>query len=164
MLNPFKQQSRFLWAIAATCSALMLSTIPGMGRASAEGLSNPMTAPSSAQNSGISLYGETPHANQPGQGYMIFEQRGQTLIGVFYYPQSEFSCFTGQRKGQQLEILTLPSHQDTMTSLSLSLLQLKPISSIGPSERDALATCRQDVIAFLQQQQTAQELKLQWTN
>ncbi len=160
--NSFKKQNRFLWAIAATCSVFALSIVPGMGKA--EGRPETVTVPSSAQNLGIALYGETPHANQTGQGYIIFEQRGQTLMGAFYYPQSEFSCFTGQRKGQQLEILTLPSHQDTMTNLSLSLEQLQQISTIGSSERDALATCRQDVTAFLQQQQTAQDLKFQWTN
>ncbi|MCG6135854.1 MAG: hypothetical protein MET45_14560 [Nostoc sp. LLA-1] len=45
---------------------------------------------------GIYLYGQSPRANQLGQGYVIFQQRQGRVTGALYMPQSEFSCFQGK--------------------------------------------------------------------
>ena len=109
--------------------------------------------------SGIYLYSETANPNEVGQGYIIFEkQDDNTLIGAFYYPQSEYSCFTGHQNNDQLEVLSLPNYQDPMTSLSLPLGEMTAVNEIGSAEKSTLAACRQDVIAFLKQNQTAMDL------
>jgi hypothetical protein len=110
-----------------------------------------------ANDHGISIYTESPNTQAANQGYIIFEKRGETLVGAFYYPQSEFSCFTGHQKNQSLEILALPGYQEPMSSFSISLNELTSVSEIGETEKQTLAACRQDVTAFLNQNQTALE-------
>jgi hypothetical protein len=44
---------------------------------------------------GIYLYGQSPTANQIGQGYIVFEKRQGKVTGAMYMPSSEFSCFQG---------------------------------------------------------------------
>lgn len=44
---------------------------------------------------GIYLYGQSPEANQLGQGYIIFQKQQDRVIGALYVPSSEFSCFQG---------------------------------------------------------------------
>lgn len=149
-----KTQWQRLLAIAC-CGAISISAA-GVSPANAERHNETET--------GISLYGETPQANQPGQGYIIFEQQGDRLVGAFYYPQSEYSCFTGTKNGSNLEILALPNHQDPMANLSLSLNQMQQVQNIGVSEKQTLAACRQDVVAFLNQRQSTLDLANQLTN
>jgi len=44
---------------------------------------------------GVYLYGQSPEANQIGQGYIIFKKRQDKVSGALYMPNSEFSCFQG---------------------------------------------------------------------
>ncbi|MBW4558862.1 MAG: hypothetical protein KME59_23665 [Trichormus sp. ATA11-4-KO1] len=44
---------------------------------------------------GIYLYGQSPKANQIGQGYVVFQKQQGRVTGALYMPQSEFSCFQG---------------------------------------------------------------------
>jgi hypothetical protein len=44
---------------------------------------------------GVYLYGQSPQANQLGQGYIVFEKRQGQVKGALYMPSSEFSCFQG---------------------------------------------------------------------
>lgn len=143
-------QWKRLLAIAA--GALSISVTVGVSAAKAEGEAI------ASGTSEISVYSETSQANQVGQGYLIFEERGETLIGAFYYPQSEYSCFTGQKNGQTLEILSLPSYQEPMSNFSLSLDQMQSVRQISGAEKQVLSACRQDVVAFLNQRQTAMDL------
>ena len=136
-------------AIALSCGAVILSFQVNTPTA--------LASEASPEEQRISLYSETAHPNATNQGYIIFEKRGETLIGAFYYPQSEYSCFTGHQAGQNLEILSLPSYQEPMSSFSLSLNDMQAVSEIGASEQQTLAACRQNVIAFLNQTQTAME-------
>lgn len=103
------------------------------------------------------LYGETAEANQLGKGYIVFQQQQDRIVGAFYYPQSEFSCFIGKLENSNLRVLSLPTHQDPISSFSLSMNELTAISNIGSAERQSLAACQQDAIAFLQENQTAME-------
>lgn len=44
---------------------------------------------------GTYSYGQSPERNRIGQEYMVFEMHQGKVIGAFYLPQSEFSCFQG---------------------------------------------------------------------
>jgi hypothetical protein len=44
---------------------------------------------------GIYLYGQSPKANELGQGYIIFQKQQGKVTGALYMPQSEFNCFQG---------------------------------------------------------------------
>ncbi len=105
----------------------------------------------SPEQDGVYLYGEASIANQLGKGYFIFRQSGQKIVGAMYYPQSEFTCFTGHRIAtnvhlQPFELGNQPlSGQD---ALEVSLPTLYKIAQIGGSERQALATCQQEATAL----------------
>ena len=57
------------------------------------------------QKDGIYLYGQSPKPQQVGQEYMVFEVREGKVIGAFYLPQSEFSCFNGTLQSGNLALM-----------------------------------------------------------
>ena len=57
------------------------------------------------QKDGIYLYGQSPKPQQIGQEYMVFEVREGKVIGAFYLPQSEFSCFNGTLQSGNLALM-----------------------------------------------------------
>lgn len=54
---------------------------------------------------GIYLYGQSPEPEQMGQEYMVFEVRQGKVIGAFYLPYSEFSCFYGTLQSGELALM-----------------------------------------------------------
>lgn len=54
---------------------------------------------------GIYLYGQSPEPEQMGQEYMVFEVRRGKVIGAFYLPYSEFSCFQGSLQSGKLALM-----------------------------------------------------------
>lgn len=104
------------------------------------------------------LYGETAEANEPGQGYIVFQHQNDKIVGAFYYPQSEYSCFTGKMNASTLKVLSLPTAQDPISSFSLSMDELTAIPSIGPEELETLAACQREVTAFLKENHTVMEV------
>ena len=54
---------------------------------------------------GIYLYGQSPEPEQIGQEYMVFEVRQGKVIGAFYLPYSEFSCFHGNLQSGKLALM-----------------------------------------------------------
>ena len=58
---------------------------------------------------GIYLYGQSPEPEQIGQEYMVFEVRQGKVIGAFYLPHSEFSCFSGRLQSGSLALLVANS-------------------------------------------------------
>lgn len=56
------------------------------------------------EKDGIYLYGQSPKPEQVGQEYMVFEARAGKVIGAFYLPHSEFSCFYGTLQSGDLAL------------------------------------------------------------
>ncbi|MGF1603083.1 MAG: hypothetical protein ACFCU8_13875 [Thermosynechococcaceae cyanobacterium] len=113
----------------------------------------------SAANSQTYLYGESAQVNQVGKGYVVFQRRGEQVVGAFHHPQSEFSCFTGKMTGQQLDVVTLESEQEESVSVRVPLSQLHHIETTSASVQNSLKTCQQDVAALgVQQQAIAKNL------
>ncbi len=110
---------------------------------------------------GTYLYGETTKANQIGQGYVVFRKQGQTVTGAFYYPQSEFSCFTGTVKNQRLEVLSLGMPHENVIEVEVPLTTMHRIPSVGSSEHNSLGMCQKEVAAYQQRQQLAAPMT-QW--
>lgn len=106
--------------------------------------------PEQYQETQTYLYGESAQANQVGKGYIIFQRQGQSVVGAFHYPQSEFSCFVGNLQAQQLKILTLESEQEASLSVNVPLSKLHTIEAIGSSEKNSLRTCQQAASVELQ--------------
>lgn len=57
------------------------------------------------EKDGIYLYGQSPKPEQIGQEYMVFEMNRGKVVGAFYLPQSEFSCFQGNLKSGKLALM-----------------------------------------------------------
>lgn len=104
---------------------------------------------------GIYLYGDVPQANQLGQGYVVFKKNGSTVTGAFFYPQSEFNCFTGHINQERLDVLSLGSPHEEAIAVEASLSQMHPIQTLGNAEKDSLSLCQQEVAAYQKQQSIA---------
>ncbi len=116
----------------------------------------PVTDPEQYREKQTYLYGESAQANQVGKGYIIFQRQGQSVVGAFHYPESEFSCFVGDIQAQQLQVLTLESEYEASLSVDVSLSKLHTIETIGSSEKNSLRTCQQ--AASVEQQQNIVQL------
>lgn len=54
---------------------------------------------------GIYLYSQSPEPELIGQEYMVFERRQGKIIGAFYLPYSEFTCFSGTLSSGKLALM-----------------------------------------------------------
>jgi len=111
---------------------------------------------------GTYLYGDSSEANQIGQGYVVFSKQGQQVIGAFYYPQSEFSCFTGKIEQQHLAVLSLGFSHETAVDVEVPLTQMHQIPAVNDNTLESLDQCQQEIAAYQKQQQIAAPLN-QWT-
>jgi len=57
------------------------------------------------QQDGVYLYGRAPQPQQIGQEYMVFEVEQGKVVGAFYLPYSEFSCFSGNINSGELALM-----------------------------------------------------------
>ncbi len=64
------------------------------------------------ERDGIYLYGQSSEPAQIGHEYVVFELRQDKVVGAFYLPQSEFSCFEGTLRSGKLS-LTIASNPDS---------------------------------------------------
>lgn len=58
---------------------------------------------------GIYLYSQSPEPEKIGQEYIVFEVRQGKVIGAFYLPHSEFSCFYGTLESGELALMVANS-------------------------------------------------------
>lgn len=111
---------------------------------------------------GVYLYGQSPKANQLGQGYIIFEKQQNSLVGALYMPSSEFSCFNGtlSPSGKLAMTVTGYSGDESPTQVatssltnfsgdgpalyshSVALNEYYQLNSISPNDRQMLQTCK----------------------
>lgn len=63
--------------------------------------------------SGTYLYGQAPVAGQLGQEYMVFEVLQGRVVGAFYMPSSEFSCFQGTLNNNQMNVTVANSYDNS---------------------------------------------------
>jgi len=112
---------------------------------------------------GVYLYGQSPTANQIGQGYIVFQKQQGRVSGALYMPRSEFSCFQGTIDksgelamtvtGSQSEVgradlataSTIPSISDdefNNYAHSVALQDYHPIQSISANDLRILQMCQ----------------------
>jgi len=147
--------------------------IPQVVRAKVVGKET-MSAPKGKlpEKDGIYLYGQSPKPEQVGQEYMVFEVRGGKVIGAFYLPHSEFSCFYGTLQSGSLALMvangpdTNPSedsiaaqnsqqvatasdkpqigngYNQTAYSYSVALQDYHQLASVSSNDQQILRTCK----------------------
>jgi len=110
---------------------------------------------------GVYLYGQSETPDQLGKEYLVFETRQGKVIGAFYQPQSEFSCFYGAMESEQMSLNVVDafenkeyrynialqrnatvadSHQPTLGKVELQGFQ--PLNVVSDRDAQILAVCR----------------------
>lgn len=110
--------------------------------------------PSATLKNGIYLYGETPQPNTIGKEYVVFTLSNGRVVGALFAPRSEFSCFSGDLRANNLDITAIGLDNE-LTPLDVSLSQLHRIT-IGTQEQQTLAQCQQEIAAQDLPQQAGQ--------
>lgn len=124
------------------------------------------------ENDGIYLYGQSPKPEQVGQEYMVFEVRGGKVVGAFYLPHSEFSCFSGTLQSGSLALMVangsdsapsedsiaaqnsqqvatasdqpqIEGYSQTAYSYSVALRDYHQLASVSGNDQQILRTCKQ---------------------
>jgi hypothetical protein len=105
---------------------------------------------------GIYVFGQTSQPEEIGKEYLVFEARDSQVIGGFYMPASEYSCFRGTIKEDQID-LTFVDPQDGSTSSQslalqpnsliasnkpLALQGYQPVTRISTNAQQVLKNCR----------------------
>jgi hypothetical protein len=106
---------------------------------------------------GVSLYGESDRPNVVGKEYIVFEKIGAKVIGAFYLPRSEFSCFYGNFRGSKLALTLIDTYDGQKYNYSLALNSrgltasklpmmgtptYQPLGKISDSDRRILDACK----------------------
>ena len=71
--------------------------------------------------SGAYLFGESPEPGQLGKEYMVFEVNDGRMVGGFYSPSSDFSCFTGNIKDDVMNLAVEDADLQSTSTISVQL-------------------------------------------
>jgi len=103
---------------------------------------------SAALANGVYLYGNSPQPNQLARHYVVFERHNGAVVGAFYSPQSEFTCFAGGMQGTRLEVEALVPEQPKPKAVSAQLASLYPLQRVSANDQRMLAVCKQETLAL----------------
>jgi len=71
--------------------------------------------------SGAYLFGESSEPGQLGKEYMVFEVSDGRMVGGFYSPSSDFSCFTGSIENNVMNLAVEDSDLQSTSRVSVQL-------------------------------------------
>lgn len=101
---------------------------------------------------GTYMYGESNQPGETGREYVVFENHGGVAIGAVFLANSEYSCFSGQVKPYQLDMMVEDAHENVSRPYAISLesvsgetttgLEYRSVQQIGPKEVSLIQTCR----------------------
>ena len=97
---------------------------------------------------GVYLYGNSPVPNQLARHYVVFERRNGAVVGAFYSPQSEFTCFAGNIQGTRLNVQSLVPEEPETQSVRAQLASLHQLQRVSANDRRMLTACKQQTIAL----------------
>lgn len=87
------------------------------------------------EKDGIYLYGQSPEPEQIGQEYIVFEVRQGKVVGAFYLPDSEFSCFLGNLRSGKLALMVANDPHSTPYPDSLAEQNSQQVATASDSPR-----------------------------
>ncbi|MBD2248935.1 hypothetical protein [Nostoc sp. FACHB-888] len=96
---------------------------------------------------GTYLYGETPKPNQIGKAYLVMQHQQGDIVGALYYPNSEFSCFTGKQNNNTVSAKSLSSNKAKTENMKINLSNFHQIKLISPNDQRILTVCKQTTLA-----------------
>jgi hypothetical protein len=101
---------------------------------------------------GTYMYGESNQPGLTGREYVVFENHGGVAVGAVFLANSEYSCFSGQVKPYQLDMMVEDTYENVSRPYAVSLesisgetttgLEYLSVQQIGPKEVNLLQTCR----------------------
>lgn len=103
---------------------------------------------STTLTNGIYLYGNSPQANELAGHYVVFERYSDEVVGAFYSPRSEFTCFAGKLQDTELDVEAVVPNSPTTQAVSAQLENLHSIKQVTPNDQQMLATCKQEMIVL----------------
>jgi hypothetical protein len=81
---------------------------------------------------GVYLYGQSATPEEIGQAYMVFEVRGDRLLGAFYMPHSSFDCFYGNIEDRQLALTIIDSYEQSEYAYAMPI-EAQPVAGANDS-------------------------------
>jgi hypothetical protein len=101
---------------------------------------------------GIYLYGNSPQPDEVAHNYVVFERRDSEVIGAFYSPQSEFTCFAGDLQGTRLDVDAIVLGEPETQQVRAQLANLYPLQEISANDQRILGVCKQETTALVARQ------------
>jgi len=107
----------------------------------------------------LAVYGQAEQPGQLGQGYIVFEQHGNTVLGAYYYPRSEFQCFVGKLNNNTEVVsgVVLSSMQQSHEQMNIGLSSLFELNQPSDNDQRMVADCKQSVVRQIQSNQLPSE-------
>lgn len=128
--------------VAAIISMFTLGSLGILGEA-VQGQQD-KAIPSDSLTNGTYLYGEVPQPNQVGKGYVLFQHQQNKVMGAFYYPLSEFDCFTGSLNNKTLDLVSVGAYDVEVVRQKINLSDLEQIGMISANDRRILSICMRE--------------------
>ncbi|WP_322698381.1 hypothetical protein [Nostoc sp. DedSLP03] len=130
---------------------LLSLALVGLEIPSSSGQSLPNSSTKSAPFvDGTYLYGETPKPNQIGKAYLLLQRQQGNIVGALYYPNSEFSCFTGKQNNNTVSAKSLSSNKAKTENMKINLSNFHQIKLISANDQRILTVCKQTTVASKQ--------------
>ncbi len=128
--------------VVGAAIALSLGSVGAMGVAQAQLAES---SGSGSSDSKIQLYGETPQPEQMQKGYVVFSNQNGRVVGAFYSPRSEFTCFTGSQDSKSLDIKPVSPEGIKNPEVKVQLEDLHRIQTVTPNDQQIVSACQQTV-------------------
>jgi len=147
MIPPALTQKRKWIFLSVVMLPLALIGIGAKEQIAQAARQNNATHQSEILPNGVYLYGNSSQPNQLLHNYVVFEQQNGQVVGAFYSPQSDFTCFTGAVQGTRLEVAAIAPEQPPY-EVNAQLSQLNAFPTISENDQRILSTCKQVTISL----------------
>jgi hypothetical protein len=130
-----------LWLTVGKVSIATLA-ISALAASVATAVHQPMTVASANSsirdsNQQIYLYGQIPQRDQIGREYLVFEVNQGRVLGAFYMPSSEFSCFRGTINSNQMELQVYNPYDQTALAHQVARQQSPEVAALRDTNLNA---------------------------
>jgi len=126
-------------AIAGTTLTLALGSFAGFTDARAQTKDSPEVSHSSNK---VYVYGETPQLNQFRQHYVAFSHEDGKVVGAFYSPRSEFTCFVGFQHNKILDVDAIAVDGSKTSGLEVKLANLHQVPAVSFNDQRIVNACK----------------------
>ena len=126
--------SLMLGLLSIAYPALANTDISPLNQAENDYSRREMVANQSVFSDGAYLFGQSDQPEQLGEEYVVFQVKGERLLGAFYMPNSEFSCFSGVIVGNHLKLAILDPYENVVYPYAIALEPASPIAATHPAK------------------------------